>query len=147
MKRVMNSPIGNLAKKEVKMKKVYVITKGEYSNYHICAIFSDKKKAKEITGFFIDGYERVGIEEWLIDVVPPENRRRFSVFMRKNGDVKEINKDKLYDVADFKNAVTEWWDKEGWTFQVWAKDRNHAIKIAKDWRRKLLLGGKNFEKE
>ena len=48
----------------------------------------------------------------------------------------------LYDVADFKNAVTEWWNKEGWTFQVWAKDKNHAIKIAKDWRRKLFLKGK-----
>jgi len=67
--------------------------------------------------------------------------------MRKNGDVEEINKYALHDFTDFKNEVTEWWDREGWTFQVWAEDRNHAIKIAGEWRRKLLLGGKNFEKE
>jgi len=129
------------------MKKVYVITQGEYSDYHICAIFSDKKKAKEVVDFFNDGCELANIEEWLIDVVPPENRKRFCVFMGKNGDVEDISKDKLCDVADFKNKVSEWWNKNGWTFRVWAKDKDHAIKIAGDWRRKLLLKRKNFEKE
>jgi len=121
------------------MKKVYVITQGSYSDYHICAIFSDKKKAEEMVDFFNDEYEQATIEEWPIDVAPSRNRKKFSVFMRKNGDVEKINEDKLYDVTNFKNEVIEWWNKEGWIFQVWARDRGHAVKIAGDWRRKLLL--------
>jgi len=30
------------------MKKVYVITRGSYPDYHVCAIYSDKKKAEEM---------------------------------------------------------------------------------------------------
>ena len=121
------------------MKKIYVITKGEYSDYHICAVYSDKKKAEEVAKLF----KKSWIEEWPIDVVPSQNKKRFWISMRKSGEIKKIKEDNEFDdVFDFRDDATEWIDKEGWTFQVWAKDKDHAIKIAGEWRRKLLLGEK-----
>lgn len=51
---------------------VYVVTSGEYSDYHIDAIFSTKEKAEEyikIHARYNQGYysDRAGIEEWEMD--------------------------------------------------------------------------------
>jgi len=53
------------------MKKVYIVTEGVYSDYHIEAVFSSKAEAEE----YIDKlkeldycYSEPQIEEWFIDV-------------------------------------------------------------------------------
>ena len=75
------------------MKKVYIVTAGNYSDYHIVAVFSTRKKAEE----FLKRYEEVypyidvRIEEHPIDV-PVEKRFGYRVMMKKNGDVVSIEK-------------------------------------------------------
>lgn len=44
--------------------KVYVITKGEYSDYHICAVATDKEKAEEIRKKYSQPWEAAEIEEY-----------------------------------------------------------------------------------
>lgn len=46
----------------IRMNEVYIITSGEYEDYHICAVFSERHKAEEIVD------ELCGeIEVWNLD--------------------------------------------------------------------------------
>lgn len=45
-------------------KTIYVITKGVYSEYHICAVTTDKTRAEELRLSFSDAYEDADIEEY-----------------------------------------------------------------------------------
>lgn len=47
--------------------KIYVITKGCYSDYHICAVATDKGKAELLADKFSDRYESAEIEEYDTD--------------------------------------------------------------------------------
>ena len=52
------------------MSKIYVVTEGEYSDYHIEACFSTKKKAQEYiknSKKVHESYYYPGIEEWELD--------------------------------------------------------------------------------
>lgn len=51
------------------MSKVYVITKGEYSSYHICAVTLEKDKAEMLAKLFSDSMDTAEIEEFDTDVV------------------------------------------------------------------------------
>lgn len=53
--------------------KIYVVTFGEYSDYHIQGIYSNKEKAKEIMMLDADGYGYGNIEEWDLDNSDPEH--------------------------------------------------------------------------
>ena len=44
--------------------KIYVITKGCYSDYHICSVTEDKEKAKILVEKFSDTYDTANIEEY-----------------------------------------------------------------------------------
>lgn len=44
--------------------KVYVITKGEYSDYHICAVATDDKIAEDLRKKFSTGCYEATIEEY-----------------------------------------------------------------------------------
>lgn len=47
--------------------KIYVITKGCYSDYHICAVATDKEKAELLADKFSDRYDSAEIEEYDTD--------------------------------------------------------------------------------
>lgn len=43
---------------------IYIITNGIYSDYHICAATTDKKRAKDLQMIFSDSYSEARIEEF-----------------------------------------------------------------------------------
>lgn len=47
--------------------KVYVVTQGEYSDYHICAVVLDREKAEFLKGKFTDKWSTAEIEEYDTD--------------------------------------------------------------------------------
>lgn len=47
--------------------KIYVITKGAYSDYHICAVATDKKKAEILRKAFSDDWNEAQIETYETD--------------------------------------------------------------------------------
>jgi hypothetical protein len=54
------------------MKKVWIVTSGAYSDYHVDAIFSTKKKAEQYVAFEMEGandyYKEQTIEERDMDI-------------------------------------------------------------------------------
>ena len=55
----------------------YVITKGSYSDYHICAVTTDKEKAKRLQILYSDSYDPAYIEEYI------ENETDFEKFKKE----------------------------------------------------------------
>lgn len=120
-------------------KKVYIITRGDYSDYHICACFSTRKQAEERLHLYGDGDAE--IEEWDLDkaIILPEGLIPWCVRMNKNdGEVFTARHVPLDEFED-RNYITEeklrghfWYD----TFEIYvlAKDEKHAIKIANEKR-------------
>lgn len=63
------------------MSKVYVITCGEYSDYHICAVCSTRERAEELRPLYSDRYDIAEIEEFEMDQGPVNAERRIAVYM------------------------------------------------------------------
>lgn len=46
------------------MEKIYAVTKGSYSAYHIIALTTDKERAEHIAKIFSDGWDDAEVEEF-----------------------------------------------------------------------------------
>lgn len=76
--------------------KFYVVTKGEYSNYHIVAVSTDKKKAENLKKIHSSKYMETRIEIFNENV--EKNYPIFEVFADENGEILDIN---LQDIPRF----------------------------------------------
>jgi asparagine synthetase A len=47
--------------------KVYIISKGEYSDYHICAVTLDEQEAERLAKIYTDSWDYAIVEEWDTD--------------------------------------------------------------------------------
>lgn len=52
---------------------VYVITKGCYSDYHICTVTLDKNKAEKLAKMYSDSYDNARVEEYETDTDVDDN--------------------------------------------------------------------------
>lgn len=119
--------------------KVYVITKGEYSDYHICAVALELEHAKKLMELFTDRCDEARIEVFDTDAPVDllSGKKPYAVIFCENGEVRKI------DTCD-----PEWivGDEQIWTFlgrkdlciHVAADDPAAAIKIAAEKRAKYL---------
>jgi hypothetical protein len=149
--------------------KVYVVTEGEYSDYHIVEIFTNKEKAELLAEPF---YER-RVEEFELDPETPDYIKRgykiFFINMFEDGGLPQNPDD--FDVYEYSADRSSWdlnkarfvkheypyfhtgekWrhgndeDKPHngeWVMEIdiLAKDKKHAIKIANE-KRVQLIGG------
>ena len=121
-----------MEKKKEQERKVYVITKGCYSDYHICAITLDKNNAHKLKRMLDDTMYEACIEEFIVDET------------KENGRVYEIM---FYEDKTSKVSIDEYdgWGKvneiphiEDWhsdcelKVRLRAKDEQHALKVAQD---------------
>jgi hypothetical protein len=83
-----------------KIKMIYIVTSGSYSDYHIDAIFSTPEKAVQYT----ESKDYYNIETYPIDV-PPTLRGYYIVEMKQDGTVVH---------ATFKDEVPESYDTRIW---------------------------------
>ena len=121
--------------------KVYVITKGAYSDYHICAVATDKKKAEILKKAFDDkdGWREACIETYETDQFITEIENGFKLYncALKDGEDLSISTyledlDYMTD-SDFRvKRFSKGWCAPGYGIKVWAKDEDHARKIAAD---------------
>lgn len=68
---------------------IYVITKGSYSDYHICAVATDKKHAEKLAKIYTDRMDDAKIEEYDTDA-PADllaGRVPYEVVFRGDGSV------------------------------------------------------------
>jgi len=113
--------------------KIYVITKGEYSDYGIVAVAIDKDKAEELRIAY-SGLDEAMIEEYETDDYYAEKGKFYRVNIGMRGavsvyetgvpDVTERNK--VFIIEDFRTH------RKCYTVQVKAADEKHAKKIGCD---------------
>lgn len=118
---------------------VYVITRGEYSDYHICAVTLDAEKAYKLAKMYSSRYDAANVETWETvteaDVNALNGRRQYYVNFNSDGSADVIRNN--WDYKDFSESVIE--DESGYfSVRLYAKDEEAAIKIAAERRAKCL---------
>lgn len=122
--------------------KVYVITKGTYSNYHICAVATDKEKAEKLAKIYTDRDDDAGVEEYdteaEVDLLA--GRIPYEVEFDPCGEVR-----RAYPNAEcrggFKPRITEVFYRGNITkiyVCLFASSEEEAIKIAAEKRAQFL---------
>lgn len=111
--------------------KVYVLTEGEYSDYHIEAVKLDKEEADRLALVHPD-WE---IEEFDTDDVRIPERTRYTVRVNENG-IFDIQEGEYYGIKAPVGTVVfpagRFYGHEWTAVIVDAKDACHAKKIASD---------------
>ena len=133
--------------------KIYVLTQGNYSDYHIIGVFTDKEKAdrmKELTATD-DEYDHSEIEEFESDIVLdcPVGLHPYKVeYMEKEGTWSPLGyKAYRQSIEDFKDKSRgNYWNSEGRWFYTFARDEKAAIKIMVDLEIELKQKGEEWKK-
>lgn len=122
------------------MSKIYLVTEGSYSDYRVLGVYSSVEKAEHAKLLYVADND---IEEYELDAVPesPPGLLAYVVLMEISGDVKRLWQE---SVAGFKSR----WHPEdlygsdpvAW-FRIWARDEQHAVKIANEWRAQIIALG------
>ena len=108
---------------------VYVITKGCYSDYHICAVTLSKARAENLKKWFSDDFNNAEIEEFVLDEAKSE--RTYGVmFLKSNGQFFSIALDE-YDCRN-SGEVDDWTNDEYYIVWVKARSEDSAVKAAYD---------------
>lgn len=116
------------------MAKVYLVSTGCYSDYHVLAIFSTREKAQQYWDLCSEPND---IEEFEIDREYnfPPGKKGYLVDFKANGEVKMIMQ--LDPDDNFSDEVYP--DRNGSLFtRCWANSKEHAIKIANERRTRWL---------
>lgn len=120
-------------------EKIYVVTQGEYSDYHIVAATTDYELAKKIAAKFSDTYHDCEIEEYIdaeIMIGPA-----WIIYFDKAGNVESTREcDCAYDYSHigkvYENNI--YWGRPGIWVYVSADNLESAIKIAAEKHAKYL---------
>lgn len=122
--------------------KVYVITKGSYSDYRICGVTTDIKRARQLKKIFSRGYrgyaEKASIEEYDTDYPTNEiaESNVYQIEFDKNGNISDESESPFGFYTDIDEKGYEVADK--FYVDVIAKTRDDAIKIASEKRAKYM---------
>ncbi len=102
---------------------IYILTEGEYSDYHIIGAYSSMELASEAKVL----YPGSQIEDYNLDIIPehPPGMVAWIVVIKNNNlDFScQISPTNFYEDRHFSNKSN---------FYVWATDKEHAEKIALD---------------
>jgi len=117
--------------------EVYVVTEGSYSSYHIVAVFTDKEIAEKLAGQLEDGntvetYETDEYSEYV-----RQGLMLYDITMLKDGTTKHVYETSYMDNPTGLNV----WNNEELYAVVWARDKQHAIKIVNEKRAQLIATG------
>jgi hypothetical protein len=129
---------------------IYLVSDGEYSDYTVLGLYSTKEKAEEAQLLYTAEY----IEEFELDAIPPHppGELRWSVHMKDNGDVPFVHqfpaKDEYVPFESGRMLFEGRWPKtDGRFMYLWARDKEHAIKIASEKRREMIVSGEWYSND
>lgn len=121
--------------------KVYLVSAGDYSDYHICAAFTSEENAQMyIYKFDTSEWERMRIEEYDLNPYEYELKKGYNPYfvrMTKDGECTEIRISGSTYGFDGTNEVGFDLQKNMY-MRVMAKDEQHAIKIVNEHRGQLI---------
>lgn len=139
-------------------RTVWVIEQGSYSDYRVVGIYSTRENAQEIADIINreDPYDKAEVGEWEVDPLISELRagwRPFHLVMLADGTVENV-RDEERNSYNIGNGTHLWlWERtkapaykgkgipDALNGTVWAKDREHAIKIANERRVQMIASG------
>lgn len=113
-------------------KKIYIVTEGEYSDYHICAVYSTREKAEEYVQCKGTDYK---IEEHDLDEeIKREVKLWCVVFDLDNGEVIETRSSDFLteDLTDTCQLKPTYKGRPFMYFYVLSETMDKAIKIASE---------------
>lgn len=123
------------------MAKVFVVTQGEYSAYHIVGIFTSREKALESCPAAASGTD-ARLEEFELDRIPKDEegflQDVFYVCLGPNGDLTHSMSEAEWLPANY--CKVDHTDKDG-VFEIYAHSvvsEEHALKLAAEHRQALL---------
>lgn len=110
--------------------KVYIITEGDYSDYHICAVTLEKKQAEQLKKYFASDYSEPRIEEYETDFYKPlsDGLTLYEVCV---ADGRCWTHKVEYEIETYKVGFVRK-NKERYYVPVYAVDESHAKKIGLD---------------
>lgn len=114
--------------------KVYLVTRGEYSDYRVMGVFDSKEKAE----YALKVYAADNIEEREMNALPDHTPGyyRFGLEMDKDGNTIWTYQ-RGHDDEDWEEEYYPLY--EPWMFfHVLARDEEHAIKIVNEKRIRML---------
>ena len=126
------------------MNTVYVITKGSYSDYHICAVASTQERAEQLRKMYSGYSEAANIEEYGIDIPSDEYYNEnptlyWEVILKQDGNLIYIQT--YYDKPNQSVTIKEgrWnWQGSFIVSNIQADTQEKAMKIAYDKRAQYL---------
>ena len=106
---------------------VYVITKGCYSDYHICGVTMDKTRAERMKKLYTTRYDDAQIEEYILDECSNELGHYYVEFNDDQAPDIYLDEDKCF--SEVHAGYTGYR-----TVRVYVRafDEEHALKIAQD---------------
>jgi hypothetical protein len=123
------------------MKSIYMLSAGDYSDYHVIGLFSSVEKAEEVqklTGGDIEEWPQDPWGEQLNQGLSP-----FQVFMTKEGVAEYVDLREPFDTPN--DFITKAYTRNSGQrvsakliSSVWAEDEAHAVKIVNEKRLQLL---------
>lgn len=123
-------------------RKIYLVTEGNYSDYHVCAAFSTRALAERYVGLHKgELYSERQIEEVPLDEIPvyPPGLLPFEVVIERSG---EAEADLLLpEHLTCPTALEKWGSTSCRVLHVWARNDEHAIKIANEQRLQAIANG------
>lgn len=149
-------------------KTVWVVEQGSYSDYRVLGVFSSREFAQQVADAINapdeDGYsgEEATIAQWPLDPVIHELRQGFAQYfvrMYEDGTVDFLQKNKITGDSSpldprgaCKSRVSIWRRSQELYYKergfqdilqatVWAKDEQHAVKIANEHRTRMIASG------
>lgn len=122
-----------------KKNKVYIVTRGDYSSYRILGVFSDKKLADETASKL-----KARVEVWDLNPNEANLRKGYTFYMVRIGkttsDVIEVFKyEEIGEEVTDSIRPSSVRNSKHLICKVWAKDEQHAAKIAMEMRTRYLL--------
>lgn len=141
------------------MKTIYIVSKGDYSAYHIIGAFTKKEDAQRVADLWTtetSGYCHAEVEEMAVDEIPdsPAGMLPYEVFMDREGNSHTKRGD--IDCINWGPSPQTWEPSRynpddphinGMRFTMWARDEKHAVKIANEKRTQTIAEGKWEEPE
>lgn len=117
--------------------KIYVVTRGEYSDYSIITAALDRNLAEAVAKKFSSKHDEACVEEF--EDAELMLKPCWIVAFREDGSVEEV-KSVSNDYYHYQNAGECWvpWGRESVSVSVVADDSESAIKIAAEKRAKFL---------
>lgn len=116
--------------------KIYVVTKGHYSGYHIITATTDEEKAKKIAKNFNEDYVKTNIE--IFEDSELYVNPFWEISFDSDGDVMDMSRTSNEYCFDNINQVEPSGDGKTMCICVSAENAEHAIKIASEKRAEYL---------